>query len=94
MPYRLIVTDLMNRTAKPTETLHGPTPRVGDFISTRAGKAKVTKVEEHAPEDYVYAKFNSGAPVKSRRGAHQCAYPDSVCQKGSPYCLLGKRSPH
>jgi len=56
MPYRLIVTDLMNRTAKPTETLHEPTPRVNDYISTSLGRAKVTKVEEHAPEEYVYAQ--------------------------------------
>jgi len=56
MPYRLIVTDLMKKTAKPTETVHGPTPRVNDYISTDLGKAKVTKVDEHAPEEFVYAQ--------------------------------------
>jgi hypothetical protein len=56
MPYRLIVTDLMNNTAKPTEPMYGPTPPVGAYLDTGSGRAKVTKVDERDPADDVYAQ--------------------------------------
>jgi hypothetical protein len=59
MPYRIIVTDLMNKTATPTQPLCEPTPQKDDFINTGAGKAKVTEVrkgESMDDVDDVYAQ--------------------------------------
>ena len=56
MPYRLIVTDLMNRTSRPTEAYYGPTPKVDDIVDSVLGRARVTKVDARDPADDVHAQ--------------------------------------
>ncbi len=54
MPYRLIVTDLMNRTAPLTAPQYEPTPKEGQYLAW--AKATVTKVEKGDPVNDVYAQ--------------------------------------